>query len=63
MGILLGDVNSSRIVTTGDANIAKAQNLRPLENDNFRADVNASGTITTGDVNIIKQNNLQSLPP
>jgi hypothetical protein len=62
MGVLLGDVNASRIVTTGDANLSKAQNLQPITSENFRTDVNASGTITTGDVNIIKQNNLKSLP-
>jgi len=63
MGVLLGDVNASRIVTSGDTNLRKAQALQPVTNANFRNDINASGAITTGDVNIIKQNALSHLPP
>lgn len=58
MGILLGDVNSSRVVTGSDVNLTKAQQSKPLTNDpngNFRSDVNASGVITGSDVNLIKQ--------
>ena len=62
MGVLLGDVNGSGVVTSGDTNLCKAQALQPLTSSNFRNDVNASGSITTGDVNIIKQNALNSLP-
>jgi hypothetical protein len=62
MGVLLGDVNGSGVVTTGDANLCKGQALVTLTNSNFRDDVNVSGTITSGDVNIIKQNALAHLP-
>lgn len=62
MGVLLGDVNASGVVTSGDTNLCKAQGLQPVTADNVRNDVNASGAITTGDVNIIKQNALSQLP-
>jgi hypothetical protein len=62
MGVLVGDVNASGVVTSGDTNLCKAQALQPVTIDNFRNDINASGAITTGDVNIIKQNALSQLP-
>jgi hypothetical protein len=61
MGVLVGDVNASGVVTTGDTNLCKAQALQPVTIDNFRNDINASGSVTTGDVNIIKQNALSQL--
>jgi hypothetical protein len=61
MGVLLGDVNASGVVTTGDTNLCKQQALQPVTNANFRNDINASGAITTGDVNLIKQNALSHL--
>jgi PKD repeat protein len=62
MGVLVGDVNASGRVSSGDTNLCKAQALQPVTAANFRNDVNASGAITTGDVNIIKQNALHQLP-
>jgi hypothetical protein len=62
MGLLIGDVNASGIVTSGDTNLCKAQALQPVTSANFRNDINASGAITTGDVNLIKQNALSQLP-
>jgi hypothetical protein len=65
MGLLIGDVNASGVVTSGDTNLCKAQALQPVTfgpTGNFRNDINASGAITTGDVNIIKQNALNQLP-
>src|SRR5207245_36229 len=61
MGVLIGDVNASGIVTSGDTNLCKAQALQTVTTSNFRNDINASGAITTGDVNIIKQNALSHL--
>jgi hypothetical protein len=63
MGVLLGDINGSGVVTSGDTNLCKAQALQTVTNANFRSDINASGSITTGDVNLIKQNALSQLPP
>ena len=62
MGLLVGDVNASGVVTSGDTNLCKAQALQTVTSSNFRDDINASGAITTGDVNIIKQNALGRLP-
>jgi hypothetical protein len=62
MGVLVGDVNGSKVVTSGDTNLCKAQALQPVTSANFRNDINASGAITTGDVNIVKQNALSQLP-
>jgi hypothetical protein len=61
MGVLVGDVNASGVVTSGDTNLSKAQALQPVTVDNFRNDINASGSITTGGVNLIKQNALSHL--
>jgi uncharacterized protein (TIGR02597 family) len=61
MGILIGDVNGSGVVTSGDTNLCKGQALQGLTVNNFRDDVNASGVITSGDANIIKQNALAHL--
>jgi hypothetical protein len=62
MGFLVGDVNASGVVTSGDTNLCKAQALQTVTGANFRNDINASGAVTTGDVNIIKQNALSQLP-
>jgi hypothetical protein len=62
MGILIGDVNASGVVTTDDTNLCKAQVRRPLTSVNFRSDINASGSITTAEVNIVKQSALTRLP-
>lgn len=62
LDVLIGDVNGTRVVTSGDTNLCKAQALQQVTSVNFRNDINASGAITTGDVNIIKQNALSQLP-
>jgi hypothetical protein len=65
MGLLVGDVNASGVVNTGDTNLCKAQALQTVTfgpTGNFRNDINASGVINTGDVNLIKQNALHQLP-
>ena len=63
MRVLVGDVNASGVVTSGDTNLFKAEALQTMGSTDFRNDINASGAITTGDVNIIKQNALSQLPP
>jgi hypothetical protein len=60
---LIGDVNATGVVTTGDVNLCKAQALQPVTLSNFRNDINVSGTITSGDVNLIKQHALEQLSP
>jgi len=62
MGILLGDVNSSRVVTGADVNLIRQQQSVPVTSGNFRTDINASGVITGADVNLTKQVQSSFLP-
>ena len=63
MGVLVGDVNASGVVTNGDTNLCEAQAVQPITGANFRNDINASGAITAVDVSAIKQNVGSQLPP
>lgn len=53
---LVGDVNSSGDVTTGDMGIVKLRITQsaPVTNANCGADVNCSGDFTTGDMGVVK---------
>ena len=62
MGILLGDVNSSGRVDSGDVSIVRQDNLKAVNSGNFRADVDHSGRIDSGDVTIVRKQNLTALP-
>jgi hypothetical protein len=62
MGVLVGDVNASGVVTNGDTNLCKAQALQPITGANFRNDINARGAITAGDASAIEQNAGSQLP-
>jgi Beta-galactosidase len=63
MGVLVGDVNASGVVTVDDIDLCEAQALQPITGANFRNDINATGAITGGDVSAIRQNALSQLPP
>ena len=62
MGVLVGDVNASGRVDSGDVSLVRQQTLQPLTSSNFREDINASGRIDSGDVSIARQQTLTSLP-
>ena len=65
MGVLLGDVNASGRVDSGDVSLVRQQTLQPVTGPptgNFREDINASGRIDSGDVSIARQQTLTSLP-
>ena len=62
MGVLLGDVNASGRVDSGDVSLVRQQTLQPITTSNFREDINASGRIDSGDVSIARQQTLTSLP-
>ena len=62
MGVLLGDVNASARVDSGDVSLVRQQTLQTLTTSNFRDDINASGRIDAGDVSIARQQALTSLP-
>ncbi len=62
IGVLLGDVNSSRRVDAADVSSVRQQTLQMITNSNFRNDINASGRIDAADVSIARQQTLTSLP-
>jgi|GEM_PF-2247770 len=62
MSVLLGDVNASGSVDSGDVTLVRQQTLQPVTQSNFREDVSANGSIDSGDVTITRQHTLTSLP-
>ena len=62
MGLLLGDVNGSARVDSGDVSLVRQQTLQTVTTSNFREDINASGRIDSGDVSVARQQTLTSLP-
>ena len=62
MGVLVGDVNASRLVDSGDVFLVRQQTSQTASSSNFRGDVNATGLIDSGDVFITRQHTSQSLP-
>jgi hypothetical protein len=62
MGVLIGDVNASGLVDSGDVFLVRQQTSQSATGSNFRDDVNASGLIDSGDVFITRQHTAQSLP-
>jgi len=62
MGVLAGDVNSSRLVDSGDVFLTRQQTGQRTTASNFRDDVNASGIIDSGDVFIVRQHTATAIP-
>jgi len=62
MGVLLGDVNASRLVDSGDVFLVRQQTAQTATSSNFREDVNASGLIDSGDVFLTRRQTATSLP-
>lgn len=62
MGLLVGDVSRSRVVTIADLGLVEAQLAQPVTGANFQVDVNASGTITLADTGITSANLTRALP-
>jgi hypothetical protein len=62
MGVLLGDVNGSGLVDSGDVFLVRQQTGKNPDASNFRDDVNVSGLIDSGDVFLTRQNTGKSLP-
>jgi len=63
MGLLLGDVDGDRTVTTTDFNQTKADNGQVTDETNFREDVNLSGNIDKKDARLVRQQIGTFLPP
>jgi len=62
MGVLIGDVNASGLVDSGDVFLVRQQTGQSASNSNFREDVNTSGLIDSGDVFLTRQQTATSLP-
>jgi hypothetical protein len=62
IGVLVGDVNAGRSVTTSDIGLVKSQSGQTLGASNFRADVNANGSINATDVSLVKSRSGNVLP-
>ncbi len=54
LGFLVGDVNSSGSINSGDISAVKARVGQATHGANFKFDLNASGSINTGDTSIVK---------
>ena len=63
MGVLVGDVNASGLVDSGDVFLVRQQTGQTANSSNFREDINASGRIDAADVSVARQQSLTSLPP
>jgi hypothetical protein len=62
MGVLVGDVNASGLVDSGDVFLVRQQTGQTTNFDNFRRDVTASGLIDSGDVFLTRQKTGSQLP-
>jgi hypothetical protein len=62
MGLLLGDVDGDRTVTTTDFNLTKADNGHSADETNFREDINSNGRIDRRDAKVVRQQRGTSLP-
>ncbi len=62
MGVLLGDVNGSGVVTNTDVSLVKSKVGATLDSSNFREDVSANGVISNTDVSSTKSQVGSSLP-
>lgn len=54
IGLLAGDVNSTRVVDGNDVSVVQQQTRQPIENGNFRMDVNTTGVIDGNDVSAVQ---------
>jgi hypothetical protein len=62
MDVLLGDVDATKLVDSGDVFLVRQQTGQTVNPSNFREDVNASGLIDSGDVFQTRQQTGTSLP-
>ncbi|CAN5574492.1 hypothetical protein BH20VER3_BH20VER3_03860 [soil metagenome] len=62
MNVLVGDVNSNKIVDTTDVSTTRGQVGSPVTGANFRNDVRVDGTISNGDVRTVRNATSHSLP-
>ncbi|MEY2485865.1 MAG: hypothetical protein QOH39_1513 [Verrucomicrobiota bacterium] len=66
MDVLLGDVNASHQVDSGDVFLVQKQNgqaLPPSGSADFRRDINGNGSVDSGDVFTVQKQNPSALSP
>jgi hypothetical protein len=66
MDVLVGDVNASHQVDSGDVFLVQKQNgqaLPPVGSADFRRDINANGSVDSGDVFTAQKQNPSALSP
>jgi hypothetical protein len=62
MGVLIGDVDASKFVDSGDVFLVRQKTGQSVDDTNFRQDVNTSGLIDSGDVFLVRQQTGKALP-
>jgi hypothetical protein len=62
MKLLIGDVNGSGLVDSGDVFLVRQQTGKNAGSSNFHFDINASGLIDSGDVFMTRQQTGTSAP-
>ena len=62
MGVLIGDVNASGRVDSGDVSSARQQAGQSVTASNFREDVNTDGFINSADISLVKFKSGTALP-
>jgi hypothetical protein len=62
MGVLLGDIDASAVVNSGDVFSTRQNTFQPLTTLNFRNDIDVSGRIDSGDVFGARQQTSTALP-
>jgi hypothetical protein len=62
MTVLVGDVNGTGVIDSGDVFLVRQQTGQSVNASNFREDVNASGLIDSGDVFLTRQHTGTSAP-
>jgi hypothetical protein len=55
MGLLIGDVNATGVVDSGDVFNVRQQTGQSVTSSNFKEDVNVTGLVDSGDVFVVRQ--------
>jgi hypothetical protein len=63
IGLLVGDVNQSRVVTVADLGLVNAQLPQAVTAANYLKDVNATGTLSVADKGVTNANLTRALQP
>ena len=62
MGVLLGDVDQTRIVDGNDVSAVQSHTRQPVNNATFKFDVTVDGLIDGNDVSLTQSHTRTSLP-